>query len=220
MPFASLPRLRSIVNMAVPPIIILVLTSVVLSDRLFGIGRLAGGAIPPRVRGALRMVYAAVNVVLVCVSATALTMQCRDSLTDRNADVTSDESCYPSVTLAAVALLVALFLDRVFLNLLNAPGASTGPTTRVIRGTTLVAVFMALSTPRDSNLFPLLLLASCNRASALLKPHAMLGVARTATRIACAFQGMVTLYQGSTEGADGGSRKTAVLAVVCASLSR
>jgi len=98
------------------------------------------------------MVYAAVNVVLVCVSATALTMQCRDSLTDRNADVTSDESCYPSVTLAAVALLVALFLDRVFLNLLNAPGASTGPTTRVIRGTTLVAVFMALSTPRDSNI--------------------------------------------------------------------
>lgn len=214
MPLASLPRLRSVVHMAVPPVIVLVLTSVAVSDRVFGLGKLAGGALPPRVRGGLRAAYVASNAALVTVAVAALAVQCRTSLGERSPDVTADASCYPTVTLAAVALLVMLFVDRAWLNVLDAPGASPGAATRAIHGTTVVAVFMALSKPKDAHVFPLLLLAACNRASGMLQPPGVLRVARAALRVACAWTGLEGLYAG------GASRQTAALSIVCAALSR
>ena len=201
-------------KMAVPPVIMLVLINVVTSDRVFALGRLAGNALPSGARRVARFTYTVANALGVGAAALALSVQCEAILTNKHADVTADAACFPAVTLAAVALLLLLFADRVWLNLLDASGSAPGPATRAVHGATVVALFMTLSKPEDAHVFPLLLLAACNRASGVVTPPHMLSVARLAFRAACACAGVVSLLEGT------GGRQTAALAIVCAALSR
>lgn len=210
----TLQRLRAIVHMAVPAVIMLVLLSVMLSDRVFAIGRLAGGALPGRARGVMRAAYVVSNAAAVGAAVVALCVQCEDVLANRVTDVTVDARCYPCATLAAVALLLALLLDRAWLNVLDSPGASPGPSKRVVHGAAVVALFMALSKADDPHVFPLMLLAASNRRSGLEPTPAWFFTAHGGVRVACVLTGAMSLFDEAPQ------RQTAALAILCGALSR
>jgi len=181
-----------------------------LVEKVFKVFKLLGNLMPSRALTRLRQLYVLCNATAVTTAAVAVLMRCDLQSRDR---IVSDPQCFPVVSMVAVALVVALFSDRIVLNLLHSPMKTVSMQTRAARGTVLAAVFMALSDKNDSLILPLLLLGAANRPSASIRlSNRGVGLAARGVAAAAAVQDAAFVALGL--------RRSSVLCLLCAILCR
>jgi hypothetical protein len=210
----DLGRLSTALHFAVPPAIFTVLVHAAVANKVMGMNRLLGEIASPRVRTLSRRVYVVCNIVGVGMLLVLASYQCAAVLSDPRTPVVRDEACFPTVSLLAVVLLLLLWVDRITLNFLHAPNASSTFVARLAHGATVAGLFMALAVSDDVLVLPLLLLAIANRSSASLRWAGSLASLSQAVRVSVVVAGVVELCGG------GASRRSAALCISCGLLTR
>lgn len=181
-------RLAVLVYWATPVVLLLCLISLLLGNSFFGIFKLVGLQLPPRCVAVLRLLHAGAVVGSSAVAALVWASYC-------NADVASPTMlvevyldhgrCLPASTLASLALLALLFVDRATLALLQGPP----PTAlhRVARAALVAQAFVALSGEDGTVGLPLavLVVGRVADAIAMVAPR----VAKWSRRVAFALAG-------------------------------
>ena len=177
-PTTGIERVLFLYNAAFPPLVFLVCLYVGLADAVFGLSRVVGRRLHPRLRAATRAGYVGLNTLIAGVLNGMLWVHCG---TD---DACAEQplhrrTCLLAASLALLGILAARALDRVAVPLLRVHARQTGPLSlaayetrlraRVVHGAVACVAWMCMAEAETLGIV-LMLATTSRRALAPLAP--------------------------------------------------
>lgn len=172
-----LAKLAIALHYSVPPVLALLLVYVSVVDKTFELFRLLKTRLPACIVNSLRLVYVVGNAMLVLALCGVVLVRCnmfQDSggafNTQTKFRLDDTPTCLPSLTMATLLSMCALWFDRIAVSFFELPSfGHLGFGSRTLKATILSCAFMALAT-NDSYVILLLLVNASNRPSGLIGP--------------------------------------------------
>ena len=167
-PTAGIERVLFLYNAAFPPLVFLVCLYVGLADAVFGLSRVVGRRLHPRLRAATRAGYVGLNALIAGVLNGVLWVHCG---TD---DACAEQplhrrTCLLAASLALLGILAARALDRVAVPLLRVAAYETRLRARVVHGAVACVAWMCMAEAEPLGIV-LMLATTSRRALAPLAP--------------------------------------------------
>ena len=160
----AMARVASMFNMTFPPAAFLALTYVGLGDAVFGIWRVVGRGLPPRLRGLLRRLFLALSTTVGALLHGWMLRECRTAspCTDRPL---ARRGCMIAASSAVLCVAVVLLIDRCAVPMLaldRHAAFGSGVRARVFRASVVCVVWRCLAEGETSGV-ALLLAATAHR---------------------------------------------------------